>query len=510
MKRIIAIFVTIVMSMQFTVFAADTDTNVSDSNYQNRMAMLSAFSIIDETNVSADDTITRAKFIKTILKFSNNAPVAGSATGTRFNDVDKDYAYVDYIERGAELGYMTGYSTNEFYPESPITYTQAMKVIVGMLGYHINAEKAGGYPKGYTSQAIQLGLIDGIKQNGDNLTMESFVTMLYNACEIPVMEYDIANKEYKAGRGDNDTALYYFHKIAKVKGVVASNEVTGLYNAADVQSDGEVLIDGESMNVGLTNAKDMLGYSVTAYVYYFDEEETGEIKYISADTKNKVLVVDARDILPEDEAFSGTKFVYENDKMAKRSIKIKPETSIIYNGLAKPLYSVSDLAVKLGDVTFIDNNGDGTYDCVNIFSATKVIIPEFVAENDDGVTLIDYFSSSNKYTYKKDYKYYDVKIDDEKVSYGNLKAQMIVLIGEANEGSTDHSVTRAFLNNTKIPGQVNLKSGDAITVSGTEYDYSPYIDDSNIRINSIGYFWVHDGIVYGYQKSDVEIDGQVV
>ncbi|MBP3360929.1 MAG: S-layer homology domain-containing protein [Clostridia bacterium] len=510
MKRIMAIFVTLVMSMQFTAFAADNDTAVSDSSYQNRMAMLSALNIIDNSTVSANDTISRAQFIKTILIFSNNEPAGGSATGTKFGDVDKDYAYADYVEKGAELGYMTGYSDNAFYPESPVTYSQAVKVMVGMLGYGINAENAGGYPKGYTAQASKLGLVDGVKLSEDNLTMETFVTMLYNACEIPVMEYDISNKVYKAGENDNDTALYYFHKIAKIRGVVAANDITGLYDTADVQLEGQVLIDGECMDVGITNAKDMLGYSVTAYVYYQDESETGEIKYVSADSMNKTLTVDARDILSEDKAFSGTNFVYENENSAKRSIRIRPETAIIFNGHAKPLYSLSDLAVKLGDVTFIDNDGNGTYDCVNIFSATKVIIPEYIAENDDEVTLIDFFNSSNKYTYKKDYKYYDVKIDGERVSCGNLKTQMIVFIGESNAGTGEHSVTRAYLKDTKIAGKVNTKSDVSLEINGTEYEYSPLFDDSKIRINSIGYFWVYDGVLFGYQKSDVEIDGEVV
>ena len=510
MKRIMSILIIMLIGIQLAVYAADADNTDTNNTVNARYEMLSSLDLIEPVDVSDNETISRAKFISNILKFSDNAVAAENATGNSFVDVDKDYAYAAQIERGAELGYMTGYSDGEFYPESPITYTQAVKVIVSMLGYDLHADKQGGYPDGYLAVAASIDLTKGVKQLDDELTTSSLVTLLYNACEIPVVIYDASNKEYKKGKGDNDTALYYFHNIAKVKGVVTANDVTGLNNESESQSEGYIMLDGEAMDAGITAAKSFLGYSVTAYVYYENENETGVVKYITADAKNKVLAVDSKNIMSEDDAFSGTNFVYENENRARRTVRIKPETAIIFNGKAKPLYSVADLAVALGDVTFIDNNNDGTYDCVNIFSATKVIIPEFIAEDDDNITIIDYFNSSNKYSYSKDYKYYDVDIDGEKVSYVNIKKDMIVLVGENNSGTSEHSVTRAYSKDTKIAGVVNVKAEDEVNISGTVYDYSPFLDKSRLKLNGIGYFWVHGDVVYGYQKSDIEIDGRML
>ncbi len=510
MKKIILILVALAMSMQFSAYAAELDSENGNDNYETRLEFLKALDIIEDTDVESDGVISRAKFISAILNFANINVHPNDATGTKFKDVDKDYAYAAQIERGADLGYMVGYSGGNFYPESPVTYNQAVKVIVSVLGYDMQAGQRGGYPTGYISVASSIGLTKGVKQVDDELTMSSFAVLLTNACECPVVLYDIENKTYETGKGKNDTALYYFHKIAKVKGVVSANDVTGIKDVNDAQPEGHVVVDGEMMSAGLTSAKNMLGYSVIAYVYYEDETETGEIKYITADSKNRVVTVESKHILYDDGAFSGTNFVYENESLSKRSIKIKSETAIIFNGVAKPLYSVSDLAISLGDVTFIDNNGDGTYDCASIFSVTKAIVPEFIAEDNEKVTLIDYFNPSNKYEYEKGYKYYDVTIDGEKIDYLNIKKDMIVLIGENNTGEGKHSITRAYSKDTKIGGVVKSIGEDWIDISGTTYDYSPFMDKSGIRSNSIGYFWVYKDVVYGYQKSNIEIDGETV
>lgn len=506
MKKLIAFLTAVLLCVQGIGFAEAAEA--AEEGFAERLAALCAVEVLVNENAEPETIVSRGEFISDVLRFTNEYFDAIKVNSVRFLDVDQDHPYAGPIERAAELGYMMGYTDGCFYPDSPIVLEQAVKVLVNALGYQIRAEERGGYPSGYLRVASSLDILEGVEQSsGETLRMDSLVTMLYNACECPVQQKDrLSAQEESYHLVEEGPALYMFHSTACVEGVVTANQVTGLKRQEDGQRENYVILNDEMMRAGITEAEKWLGYTVKAYVHYDDRNSEGEIVYITPSARNQVLTVKAKDIIRDDAQFDGATFVYQTPKGTKRAIGIGADTSVLYNGVAKPLYSVQDLMAEIGDVTFIDNNGDGKYDCVSIFHVDRVIVPEFISDASGEYKLVDLFDSANTYTYSADYKGYQVEIDGETNLYTAIKADMLVMIGTNGE----HSVTRAYSDGVKIPGVVKLESQENVVINDTAYEYSPWLDKDTLALNGIGYFWIYDGTVFAYKKDTVEINGEAV
>lgn len=503
MKKILSVLLTAsVMAGMSSVYAEDTNNEAFAKNVE----LLTALGIDFDSSAEANDNVTRAKFVSTVLSFAGEDDGAYYAVEEEFYDVDSDYSYYDQISAGAGLGYVVGYANGYFYPESPITYQQAVKVMVNVLGYEYRAENAGGYPNGYMAAAQALGITKKIAFSGNELNHEDFAQLLINSLEVNPLKVTVSGNGGGTMSETEENALWEFHRILRVKDVVNANDVTGIKSVSDAQLEGYVLLGDESVKVGKTNANEYLGQSVTAYVHYDEDENEGEIKYIEQGTRNRVITVEADKILSDDSSFSGNNFVYEDENERSRNVRINENTSIIFNGIAKPVYSVDDLIPKAGSVTLIDNDGNGTYDCFMIFKATKTIVVDFVTSKTDKFTIVDKFDPSLSYVYESEYKYYDVQINDEIGSYSSISANMLVFVGENGE----HSITRAYGESALHYGEIESVSADRITISGTEFEISPLCDKDSLSLGKAGTFWVHNGFVYGFKKGVIEIDGETV
>lgn len=491
MKKILVYLLTLAICFSVTASLAE---EIVDEDYAKNVEKLAAFGIDIEGN--ADDEVIRAEFIKEVLDFfAIDAELYG--TETVFSDVDKNYTYVAEINAGYRLGYMVGYEDGKFYPESVVAYNQAIKVIVTALGYEQSAIMSGGYPNGYLKMADEIGLTDNISPN-DNFNMKLLSELLLNACECIPQKMKLTSDGMKIYEEDASDALWEYHRILKVKGIVDANDITGLMSKSDAQREGYVSLGGESVLAGDTNAADYLGSMVLAYIYYPENEYEGTIKYIEADRKNIAVTVKAEDIADDNSEFSYYNFVYYNENERRKNVKITEETAIIYNGVAKPGYSKEDLCPEIGEVTLIDNNGDGNFEVIDIFDAKKIIVVDYVTKNEKETVIADKFNSGNFYKYDAEYEYYDVMLDGAKSSYDVLKENMLVLIGENGE----HSKTRAYTDS--FEGKIESLSGEEITISGNSYKLPESMDKTKFKLNYEGKFWAYDGYILGFSRQKVK------
>ena len=488
MKKIFAYLLTLVMCFGFTDVLAE-DVTV-DIEFEKNVQKLSAFGV--RVDGDAEDEVIRAEFIKKVLEFLGvDAKLYG--TETVFSDVDKNYLYAPEINAGYSFGYMVGYENGKFYPESVVNYNQAIKVIVTALGYEETAILSGGYPNGYLKLADEIGLTDDIKTT-DVFNNKILTGLLLNACECVPQKMKITQDGMEIYEDEDVEALFEYHRILKVKGIIDANEITGLMSKSNASEKGYVSINGESVQVGNTNASDYLGKQVLAYIYYPEDEDEGEIKYIETDSKNTVITVKPEDILDDDSEFSYYNFIYYNELGRRKNVKITDNTAIIYNGVAKPGYSKEDLAPEIGEVTLIDSNGDGEIDVIDIFDATKVIVVDYVTKNDTGITITDKFDSKVSYKYDTEYEFYDVELEGNDSSYNVILENMLVLIGENGE----HSKTRCFTES--FEGKIESLAGEEITVEGKAYKLPESMDKSKFKLNSEGTFWENDGYILGFLK----------
>ena len=106
-----------------------------------------------------------------------------------FEDLDTNDEYYESIMTLVSYGILTGNGEGKINADKALTFNQAVKMTVCMLGYGAYAELSGGYPNGYLKVANEIKLLKKLKQRGEYWLEEYEATrLLLNALEIPLLE----------------------------------------------------------------------------------------------------------------------------------------------------------------------------------------------------------------------------------------------------------------------------------------------------------------------------------
>jgi large subunit ribosomal protein L29 len=105
-----------------------------------------------------------------------------SVDGSGFTDVSGMNDDAIFITLAKAMGIINGNGDNTFAPDDFLTYDQAVKMIVCIIGYGEQyAEEKGGYPAGYIAVADDFGITKGMSFQGDGkISNEDFELMLNN------------------------------------------------------------------------------------------------------------------------------------------------------------------------------------------------------------------------------------------------------------------------------------------------------------------------------------------
>ena len=163
---------------------------------------------------------------------NQEAAAAGSSAAVSFTDVASNHWAAGYINWAAGLGIVNGMGDGTFAPDAPVTYEQAVKMIVCALGYESLAVKRGGYPTGYMVIASSYGVTDGVAMTpaSINATRAGVAQLIYNALEAPLMVENLAAMAYQPAYyiydggssvdGEVRNLLSEYHEIYKVQATV--------------------------------------------------------------------------------------------------------------------------------------------------------------------------------------------------------------------------------------------------------------------------------------------------
>ena len=145
--RILALALSIAMiitSMLTAVVFADEIkfTDVTDGyQYGEAISTLVSEGIINgyteadgTSTFKPENTITRAEFAK-LLTMSAAKGVTFTATTDKFPDVPADHWANTYITAAIGTGAINGYEDGTFRPDNPVSYGEAIKMIVCNMGY---------------------------------------------------------------------------------------------------------------------------------------------------------------------------------------------------------------------------------------------------------------------------------------------------------------------------------------------------------------------------------------
>lgn len=189
MKKITSIFLIfmlIITSNVNYIFAADFgDLNKNHKNYDAIIDLVNEKIIkgYPDGNFKPENNITRAEFSALLCRaLKLDGEVDRFEKASVFKDVSKKHWAVGYINLLYSTGIINGVGNGNFKPEDNVTYEQAIKMVVLSLGPNEQeANKLGGYPKGYLTMADNMGLNKNINGKINSPATRSMIAqIIYN------------------------------------------------------------------------------------------------------------------------------------------------------------------------------------------------------------------------------------------------------------------------------------------------------------------------------------------
>lgn len=497
MKKLISVILAVLLIVPvcgFTVGATDS------SNEASCVETLSALGILigDESgDLNLDKNITRAEFSTIITRILG---IETADVKEVFTDVSLNHWANSAVNTCYNLGIINGYGNGAFGPEDFVTYEQAVKMIVCVLGYEPMAAQKGGYPTGYLAVANMNELTENVNTQA---TRGDIVHLIFNALDIPMMEqagfgteitYEILdgtnNKAYKTLLSEMD--------VAKLEGYVIGTPIIEHKKDTKVENgyvmyritednDNEYFknkVDVEFSIANGVNASDYFGYASVIYV-----KETYRNKYeiisIMPSENSTILEFGIEDI----DAVNENSLDYYISDYDTKTLRFEKDVKVYKN------YKVSNLQEAIKDnlnsnedieITIIESTDNNKYD--------MVIVKEYAYDRIESVEVNrDRFTTNSIETFNFDFDD-DSKIisivdaDGAPISLADFaEDDVIAYISSNNKGKNYDWIEIINLGHNVVTGEIDEQNDDCVFIDGNEYGV---IESADISLGDEGTFYL--------------------
>jgi hypothetical protein len=198
-----------VSAMSVSAMAAEfSDVAINDS-YHDAISAISDLGIItgyEDGSFRPNVNISKAEMAVMIARMTPYDYFDSKQFPQYFKDVTDNYWAYPYIGKATQCGvfstfFNTAYNdeylgntaattpnieNDIFSPDSNVTYTDAVKAVITLLGYNGIAEKNGGYPNGYLFTGKVFGFTDNVREYKpeEYITRADFASIVNNALDI--------------------------------------------------------------------------------------------------------------------------------------------------------------------------------------------------------------------------------------------------------------------------------------------------------------------------------------
>ena len=407
--------------------------------------------------------VTRGEFAAVITALINMSGQSGSGV---FGDVEENHPYAAQISLANQLNIMVGDANGFFYPEQPVTYAQAAKCMLFVLGYTSLAERSGGYPSGYYTQAERLGVMKGLDyRTNEPIERAALARMIYNCLDLRMVDIVSVGDEVSYKNDNNETILSRYFGLRKFSGVLNAIDGRSILGRGSVGKEGLAEIGSTMVSYSDSGLADLLGYRLEAYVTDTDSE-TERLIYAFPVKKNRELLIKIKDLIKDNSKFSLTDFYYSDSEGKEQTAALSKSGRFMYNGAFDYDFDLADLNFKTGYVKLIDHNGDDIYDVAFIWDFESFVV--------DSVTAEAVRCRYNKLLKKRDKALYRVLLLDgawggwEKMQ--QLSAWDVLSVAVSKDGE----LVTCYASRGGISGVVEAveDGGAKITIGGRSYDVS--------------------------------------
>ncbi len=464
-KRTLSLLLSLMLLAGSIVAVAQEQTPQMPENVDK----LISFGIVESSDAQkpANSTVNRAELALMAVRlrgFDNT--VNTNYTTHYYHDVSDEYIESGYINTAAELDIMQGVREGYFEPRQAVTGKEVVETIVKILGYEPYVKVRGGGYAQYYSVASKLKLLSGVAISDEPISRADVYRLFLNSLDAEVLTASgIINDSVDFASGDGKTILTEYHDIYTIEGVVTSAKNGSLTNSTS-NVIGNRIIVADTLFECAVNSSEYLGYNVN--LYYKENGNVKEAVYIEK-ADNETLVLTKNDIV------SCNNLVYQYQQGNKRIKNINAQgMHILYNGNTIS-NDITDFIPRAGDVTFIDNNGDGQYEVVSIRS----YINRMVVSVDNTRKLI-YTKTGNPISIENAENINVRRINGEKITLADLKTNNVIAIAYDSKGN----VIEIVLCGGDVYGKVSYIRNDGETKYVIEDEEYIFSDALNMAINA--------------------------
>ncbi len=385
-KKVLIVLLSALLAFSAFVPLTGAQAASFDPDAQRVINFVKTFSFMNELTVEEMQNktpLTRAQLatiVSRILVGGENEIPVGEIPFTDVPEWARPQVYFVYNQ-----GIMVGDDEGRFLPDEMVSYGQAAKVFVHLLGYDAQALKRGGYPSGYIYTASQLGLLDGIDANAYSaISRYDIAKILYQAIGVEVLKiYAVSEKGADLATDGRDYLSVYLG-IETREGILGA--INGKSAVKGVQcGKGKAAFGKTIASVADARYDALLGSRVRYFLK--SELEEYELVYLEEHKKNVVTRVKSQDVLKNDSDFSMTHFVYNEYEDVKESVEIVNEFCYSYNGTYDFDFDWGTCAFDTGYVDLIDHDENGIIDVVMVWNFDEIVVNSISGKTIAGIHL---------------------------------------------------------------------------------------------------------------------------
>lgn len=385
-KRIISIWLTLslVLSCIVAMPMSSGAAELKPADVAVEAGLLKNIGVLSGTPDAQDGNKAMSRADFAVLAASVIGINEGTAKVRYFEDVPMDHWAAAQINGLTEWNILSLPADKLFRPSDKITKSEAVKIMISILGYGDYAAMSGGYPNGYAQVASKLDF--DITGGTDNLTQYEAIILVYDALNSCLYEKTAAGGGYINYEESEETLLSKYFDIYAAEGLVTQSEGVDLYGNPKTgktfaETSKIVVIDGVDYTSDV-NLYDYLGRMVRVYYLQEDEDDTPHIVFKEDYKKDDEVI----EISFEDyDGYENGVLTYYNDNGRKESEVIDASAILINNGsvedsnILNAFSKYEDEAKtieKKGTIRLVDTEDNGTWDVVfiqygkNIFTAS--------------------------------------------------------------------------------------------------------------------------------------------
>lgn len=462
-KRFTSLIVCLCMiSCMITVFAAEPAETANNDIPTNVSGLFNALGIIKPEDNVSDGVISRGQFAIYAARLVGDG--FSGESGRYYIDVPEGSFCYDAVSTLVKLDALSVGEDKNFNPNNEITYDEACKIVMCILGFKDYSEAKGGYPSGYRIMARQKKLDSGLR--GTDMNLGNSLQMLYNSCKVELLDAESITDTHVKWTQGIETILSLSRKIFYIKGRVDKNDVVSLIDD-DKANNGAIRVKGELVNNGETDIEKKLGHYVEIFYQKNSDDELGSVIFYNDLTETTVIDID--DYL----GYSNGVLEYYNQKSGtKKNISVGAKIPVLLNGV--PVKS---------DITGAFNGTKSGSICLNFYEGKLNIVEINRKETLVVKYKIDYYNFAwDAYRDGVFFNFDADKMDRLKIyaarSGGEVGCDHI-FAGQVLSiyRSLDGKVADVYVSEATVSGFVNEIKDDKIKIDGVEYKINEEVKD---------------------------------